>query len=142
MLPEIQSPFYSFSQHIITVMTIGPRVFQDLYLPRELIHRESEIGQLSRAFQRTVSGSAPNNALFCGPRGVGKTVLARHTHDRLGKRAPVSQSHIRSLGNSIGAILREAIGRHPVELTPQLSINTPVDGVYQLLRDIVGISSL
>jgi len=68
-------------------MIIDPRVFEDVYLPRELIHRESEVGQLSRAFQPALSGSAPHNALISGPSGVGKTVLARHTLDRLEKRA-------------------------------------------------------
>ena len=90
-------------------MIIDPRVFEDVYLPRELMHRESEVGQLSRAFQPAVSGSAPHNALISGPSGVGKTVLARHTLDRLEKRAPVSHAHIRSLGKSTGAILRKAL---------------------------------
>jgi hypothetical protein len=38
---------YSLSQQIIIVMIINLRIFEDVYLPRELIHRESEVGQLS-----------------------------------------------------------------------------------------------
>ncbi len=68
---------------------------------------------------------------------LGKTVLARHTLDRLEKRAPVSHAHIRSLGKSTGAILRETLRQHPADVNEQLSKNTPVDSLFQLLRDTV-----
>jgi Cdc6-like AAA superfamily ATPase len=99
------------------------------------MHRESEVGQLSRAFQPALSGSAPRNALISGPSGVGKTVLTSHTLDRLEKRAPVSHAHIRSPGKSTRAILREALHKHPVDVNDKVSRCTPVDDVYQLLRD-------
>jgi len=118
-------------------MILDARVIEDVYLPRELIHRESEVGQLSRAFQQALTRSAPHNALISGPSGVDKTVLARHTLDRLEKRAPVSHAHIRSLGKSAGAILREALQQHPVDVNDQVSRSMPVDDVYQLLRDTV-----
>ena len=118
-------------------MIIDFRVFEDVYLPRELMHRESEVGQLSRAFQPALSGSAPHNALISGPSGVGKTVLARHTLNRLEKRAPVSHAHIRCLGKSTGAILREALRQHPADVGEQFSRSTPVDDIYQLLRALV-----
>jgi hypothetical protein len=56
---KVNPCLYSLSQQILTVMIIDPRVFEDVYLPRELIHRESEVGQLSRAFQPALSGSTP-----------------------------------------------------------------------------------
>ena len=52
---------YINSLNILSVMIIDPRVFEDIYLPRELIHRESEVSQLSRAFQPALDGSAPHN---------------------------------------------------------------------------------
>jgi Cdc6-like AAA superfamily ATPase len=57
-------------------MMINLRVFEDIYLPRELMQRESDVGQFSSAFQ-PVSESAPHTTLISGPSGVGKTVLAR-----------------------------------------------------------------
>jgi Cdc6-like AAA superfamily ATPase len=95
------------------------------------------VGQLSRAFQPALSGSTPHNALISGPSGVGKTVLARHTLDRLEKRAPVSHAHIRSLGKSTGAILREVLRQHPANVSEQVSRNMPIDDIYELLRDTV-----
>lgn len=84
-------------------MIIDPRVFEDVYLPRELAHRESEVGQLSRAFQPALSGSTPHNALISGPSGVGKTVLARHTLGQLEKHASLtltSEASEKALGRS------------------------------------------
>jgi len=60
-------------------MIIDPRVFEDVYLPRELIHRESEVGQLSRAFQPGLGGPALHNALISGASGVGKVLFTRYT---------------------------------------------------------------
>lgn len=60
-------------------MATNSRVFEDVYLPRELITRESEGGHLSRAFQQALTGSAPQNALISGPGGVGETLLERLT---------------------------------------------------------------
>lgn len=114
-------------------MIIDPRVFDDVFLPQELIHREVEVGQLSRAFQPALSGSAPHNALISGPSGVGKTVLARHTLYRLEKRAPVSHAHIRSLGKRTEAILHEALRQYPAEVSEQFFRSTSMDDIYQLL---------
>jgi len=63
---------------------------------------EAEVAKPSRAFQPALSESAPHNALISGPSGVGKTVLARHTLNRLEKRAPVTHVHIPSLRKASG----------------------------------------
>ena len=81
---------YSFSRQILSMIT-DRRVFEDIYLPRELIHRESEVGQLSRAFQPALSGSAPYNALISGPSGVGK-LYSRATHSIVSKSARPSRA--------------------------------------------------
>lgn len=59
----------------------------------------------------------PHNALISGSSGVGKTVLACHTLNRLEKHASVSRAHIRSLCKSTGAILREVIRQHPTDVS-------------------------
>lgn len=98
-------------------MNIDRRVFADGYLPRELIHREPEVGQLSRAFQPALTDSCPHNALISGPSGVGKTVLARHTLDRLRARVPIAYAHVRCLGKQTRTILRDVLRQHPANVT-------------------------
>jgi cell division control protein 6 len=118
-------------------MNIDRRVFEDGYLPRELIHRESEVGQLSRALQPALTDSCPYNTLISGSSGVGKTVLARHTLDRLRARVPVAHAHIRCLGKQTGTILCDALRQHPANVTDQFTRSTPVDELRQLLREVV-----
>lgn len=79
-------------------MITNPLVFDDVYIPRELVHREPEIGQLSRAFRPALDGGTAYDALISGPSGVGKTVLARHTLERLEATAAVDYQHLRCLG--------------------------------------------
>jgi Cdc6-like AAA superfamily ATPase len=92
------------------------RVFEDGYLPRRLFHRDQEVGQLSREFEAIVDGDPGGDALISGPSGVGKTVLARHTLDRLETTANVAYTHLRCLGMTdvdILAALLEAVPGGP-----------------------------
>lgn len=118
-------------------MITNPLVFDDVYIPRELVHREPEIGQLSRAFRPALDGGTAYDALISGPSGVGKTVLARHTLDRLQDRAPVADAHIRCLGKTTGAILREALQEHPTNVSSKYSRSTPVEQLREILRETV-----
>jgi len=97
-------------------MLTDPGVFEDAYLPRRLLHRDQEVSQLSREFHPIVDGEAGSDALISGPSGVGKTVLSRHTLDRLETSADVEYTHLRCLGMTdvdILAALLEAAPEGP-----------------------------
>ena len=91
-------------------------IFEDAYLPRRLLHRDQEVGQLSRKLHPIVDDNAGGDALISGPSGVGKTVLARHTLDRLEATADIAYTHLRCLGMTdvdILAALLEAVPGGP-----------------------------
>lgn len=94
-------------------MITDPRVFQDTHLPRELMHREGEVEELSLAFDPALDGHTAGDVLISGPSGVGKTVLARYTLAKLEQYVRVPHTHIRCLGESTGDILRTALREHP-----------------------------
>jgi len=94
-------------------MIIKPEVFTDGFLPRNLLHRDQEVEQLSRAFDPALRGERPLDVLLTGPSGVGKTVLARHTLDRLQTQTAVDQTYLRCLGLTARDILLTALRQHP-----------------------------
>ena len=103
-------------------MIVDEHIFTDAYLPERLLHREAEVSVLADAFEPAVAGDRPADVVIHGPSGVGKTVLARHTFERLQRRAAVEWAHIRSLGKSPAGIARgilEALGGDPATTTPE-----------------------
>jgi Cdc6-like AAA superfamily ATPase len=101
---------------------VDEHVFTDAYLPDRLLHRDAEVNVLADAFEPAVAGDRPADVVIHGPSGVGKTVLARHTFERLQRRAAVEWAHIRSLGKSPAGIARgvlEALGGDPATTTPE-----------------------
>ena len=116
-------------------MITSPRVFDDAHLPRELVHRESEVEALTGALQPALDGDRANDIFISGPSGVGKTVLARHSLDRLAEHADVEHAHVRCLGKTTTSILRAALAAHP--RGEDLAENTPQDDVLGALEDTV-----
>ena len=116
-------------------MITDARVFEDAYLPRELMYREGAVEELSRAFDPALDGVRADDVLIAGPSGVGKTVLARHTLGKLEAYAAVDHAHIECLGTTTGEVLRTALHEHrtPVDV----ALNTPVDELREQLRDAV-----
>ncbi len=116
-------------------MITDPRVFEDEYLPRELMHREGAVEELSRAFDPALDGVRADDVLIAGPSGVGKTVLARHTLGKLEAYAAVDHAHIECLGTTTGEVLRTALREHHAQV--DVALNTPVDELRTQLRDAV-----
>jgi len=116
-------------------MITDPRVFEDEYLPGELMHREGAVEELSCAFDPALHGDRADDILIAGPSGVGKTVLARHTLGKLEAYAAVDHAHIECLGTTTGEVLRTALREHHTDI--DVALNTPVDELRAHLRDVV-----
>ncbi|PSQ44451.1 AAA family ATPase [Halobacteriales archaeon SW_7_68_16] len=116
-------------------MITDPRVFEDAYLPRELMHREGAVKELSRAFNPALDGTRADDVLIAGPSGVGKTVLVRHTLGKLEAYTAVDHTHIECLGTTTGEVLRTALREHRTSV--DVALNTPVDELREQLRDAV-----
>ncbi|MFC5278679.1 Cdc6/Cdc18 family protein [Halorubrum rubrum] len=116
-------------------MITQSEVFREGRLPRTLVHREPEMDQVSRALQPALRGDRAEDLLISGPSGVGKTTLARLFLDN--SRAPtnVDATIVRSLGETTGSILRDAINEHPSDASVHRGVAT--DQLAGVLRDAV-----
>lgn len=90
-------------------MIADPRVFDDEFVPPDLLHRETEIERLLRRFM----SPQKRHALISGPSGVGKTVLAMTATDRLREETGATCIQIRALGKTTPGILRAALEELP-----------------------------
>lgn len=59
------------------------RVLTPEFVPREIVHRDPEVNQLSNALEPITRGEPAETALCFGPSGAGKTCVAQFTVDRL-----------------------------------------------------------
>jgi len=116
-------------------MIANPQVFEDSHLPGKLKHRDGEVDALSAAFKPATFGNRAEDVLLSGPSGVGKTVLARHTLNRLDRHASVAHSHIQCLGMSTTGILREVLRGYPN--SPSVHDNTPRERLEALARESI-----
>ncbi|SFS63529.1 Cdc6/Cdc18 family protein [Halostagnicola kamekurae] len=110
------------------------RVFDDEFVPPDLLHRENEIEQLLRRF--TTRHPAESDVLISGPSGVGKTVLARTAVDHLETQTDVTRVFVDSLGKTTGGILRamlEQLPRGPNEVAQTL----PTRDVCREIREAI-----
>lgn len=113
-------------------MIADPRVFDDEFVPADLLHRESELERLLRRF------TAPDDhdVLISGPSGVGKTALttkaAAQVHDETG----VAHVFVNALGKTTAGILRSVATQLPAGPN-SIARTTPTDKARRLLREAI-----
>ncbi|MFB6076809.1 MAG: AAA family ATPase, partial [Candidatus Nanohaloarchaea archaeon] len=54
------------------------RVLSEEFVPRELQHRDGEVGVLTNALEPLIDGDPAEDVLVHGPSGAGKTAVARY----------------------------------------------------------------
>lgn len=113
-------------------MIADQRVFDDAFVPPDLLHRENEIDRLLRRF----TARDERDVLISGPSGVGKTVLARKAVDQLVAEKDVQWVLVDSLGKTTAGVLRTTLEALPT--TPdEISRTTPLEECRRQLREAV-----
>ncbi|MDY6779363.1 MAG: Cdc6/Cdc18 family protein [Halobacteria archaeon] len=64
-------------------MVEDARVLQDEFIPREVVHRDTEVDLLSNSLEPAVEGEKPDDVLLFGPTGAGKTCISKYVLERL-----------------------------------------------------------
>ncbi|MCU4743441.1 Cdc6/Cdc18 family protein [Natronoglomus mannanivorans] len=108
-------------------------VFDDSY-PSTILHRHSEIKQLSRSLEPAIHGNRPDDVLIYGPSGVGKTSTMQAVLRDMKQRASLNSATIECSGSTRWQILDEAVSKHPAD-TAVMS-NTPREVLVELLEKI------
>lgn len=75
-------------------MLAEERVFEEGFVPSDVVHRHDEVNQLSSALQPLVEGGRAEHAFLFGPTGAGKTCVARYTLRELQAAAAVDVGYV------------------------------------------------
>ncbi|WP_436933714.1 Cdc6/Cdc18 family protein [Halovenus marina] len=115
-------------------MIVDERIFDEDHLPRRLLHRESAVDTLLRAWSPALAEQRAKDVLLHGPSGVGKTVLTRHALQRLRDEGGVQVARVRCLGKTDTGIIRSILEDLPGE---DPASNTPHEDLCLALRERV-----
>lgn len=69
-------------------MITRERIFEEGFVPNDIVHRDQETDALARTLDPLTTGDQPNNIFLTGSTGTGKTCIARFTLNRLQREAP------------------------------------------------------
>jgi len=94
-------------------MITNPLVFDPEYLPARLKGRDAEEKQLLGGFEPAVRGQQAEDVIIHGPKGVGKTLLARHAISRVDSEASIQHTYVACLGKSTAGIIRAILSDLP-----------------------------
>lgn len=63
------------------------RVLREEFIPREMVHRDSQMQEIKRNLEPLLEDGSPRNMLLYGPPGTGKTTMASYVVDELQKHS-------------------------------------------------------
>lgn len=69
------------------------RVLEEDFIPKEVVHRNSEVQEMERSLKPIIKGEKGRNMLLYGPTGTGKTCLSNYVIEEL-------SSHTSTLGSA------------------------------------------
>lgn len=81
--PEIPQFRLSDSNKNTSCMIRDARVLQAEFIPKEVVHRDQEINQLSKALNPVTDGNNADDTFLFGPSGAGKTCITKHAMEKL-----------------------------------------------------------
>lgn len=96
---------------------INRGVFSKDYVPKSILHRDEQIRQIANGLRYILNGQCPTDQIIHGKRGTGKTLVARHVADELGKATTevkvfyVSLKQARTGFMALEKIIEKVIGR-------------------------------
>lgn len=85
-------------------------VFDEQHVPEDLVHRDTELSGLTRAFSPTLQDRAGGNVLVSGPSGVGKTVTCRRALELLDEQQTVPSVQLQCITLTKSDIFRSILG--------------------------------
>ncbi|WP_255171205.1 Cdc6/Cdc18 family protein [Natrononativus amylolyticus] len=116
-------------------MIADARVFQDTFLPDEIVHRNAELNRLSGIVQPVLEGNPAETACLFGPTGVGKTCCAQYALEQLRETTfDIETAYVNCWHNYNGY---RVLYRLLEELNRTLDVHrqsTPKDELYDRLR--------
>lgn len=127
--------FYSPAPVAPTSVITDPRVFEEDFVPTELVHRDGEIDHLTSTLEPVLHDEPPEHSILFGPTGTGKTCLARHTVDQLvDETGGVTSQYVNCWQNySRFRVLERLL--EPLGVAHKVNRqSTPKDEVFELLR--------
>lgn len=110
-------------------------VFDEQHVPEDLVHRDAELSELTRAFSPTLRGRHGDNVLISGPSGVGKTVTCRRALELLDEQQTVPSIQLQCITLTKCDIFRRVLGAIPGTTPP--GRDTPALDVLDELRSAV-----
>ena len=112
------------------------RALKDEFIPKEVVHRDSELQVLADNLRPVIKGGEGIDSLLFGPPGTGKTCTARYLLRKLNQESPEVRFHYINCWENYTRfkILYEALRGIGKTLTVHRQ-STPTDKLYTVLKE-------